>query len=112
MNEKIVFAGGVGDDDRVDFELNDEQRLFRQTLREFADKEITPVAPEWERTGRYPTEIVDRLRELGLFGLNVPEEYGGLDADRVSYALAFEEIARAWLGCRPWPAASSGLASR
>src|SRR5215472_6175175 len=57
-----------------------------------------PVAPEWERTGRYPAEIVARLRELGLFGLNVPEEYGGLAADRVSYALAFEEIARAWLG--------------
>jgi alkylation response protein AidB-like acyl-CoA dehydrogenase len=82
----------------VDFELNDEQRLFRQTLREFADKEIVPVAPEWERTGRYPDEIVARLRELGLFGLNVPAEYGGLEADRVSYALAFEEIARAWLG--------------
>jgi len=82
----------------VDFELTDEQRLFRQTLREFADKEIVPVASEWERTGRYPAEIVRRLQELGLFGLNVPEEYGGLGADRVSYALAFEEIARAWLG--------------
>jgi alkylation response protein AidB-like acyl-CoA dehydrogenase len=82
----------------VDFELSDEQRMFRQVLRDFADKEIMPVAPEWERTGRYPTEIVGRLRELGLFGLNVPEEYGGLAADRVSYALAFEEIARAWLG--------------
>ena len=82
----------------MDFELTDEQRLFRQTLREFADKEIVPVASEWERTGRYPAEIVKRLRELGLFGLNVPEEYGGLGADRVSYALAFEEIARAWLG--------------
>ena len=82
----------------MDFELSDEQRLFRQTLREFADKEIMPVAPEWEAAGRYPAEIVGRLRELGLFGLNVPEEYGGLAADRVSYALAFEEIARAWLG--------------
>ena len=82
----------------MDFELTDEQRLFRQTLREFADKEIVPVAPERERTGRYPTEIVSKLREHGLFGLNVPEEYGGLGADRVTYALAFEEIARAWLG--------------
>jgi alkylation response protein AidB-like acyl-CoA dehydrogenase len=82
----------------VDFELSEEQRLFRQTLREFADKEIVPVAPEWERTGRYPAEIVGKLKQLGLFGLNVPEEYGGLGADRVCYALAFEEIARAWLG--------------
>jgi alkylation response protein AidB-like acyl-CoA dehydrogenase len=82
----------------VDFELTDEQRLFQQTLRDFADKEIMPVAQELERTGRYPAQIVARLAELGLFGLNVPEEYGGLGADRVSYALAFEEIARAWLG--------------
>ncbi len=82
----------------MDFELSDEQRLLRQTLREFAEKEIMPVASEWERTGRYPAEIVARLRDRGLFGLNVPEEYGGLAADRVSYALAFEEIARAWLG--------------
>jgi alkylation response protein AidB-like acyl-CoA dehydrogenase len=57
-----------------------------------------PVASALERTGQYPTQIVEKLKELGLFGLNVPEEYGGLGADRVSYALAFEEIARAWLG--------------
>jgi alkylation response protein AidB-like acyl-CoA dehydrogenase len=82
----------------MDFELTDEQRLFRQTLREFADKEIVPVAAEWERTGRYPTPIVEKFKALGLFGLNVPEEYGGLGADRICYALAFEEIARAWLG--------------
>ena len=82
----------------VDFELNDEQRLFRQTLRDFADKEIVPVAAELERSGTYPAHIVAKLKELGLFGLNVPEEYGGLGADRVCYALAFEEIARAWLG--------------
>ena len=85
----------------MDFELSDEQRLFRQTLREFADKEIMPVAPEWEAAGRYPAEIVGRLRELGLFGLNVPEEYGGLAADRVCYALAFEEIAPAPGSARP-----------
>jgi len=82
----------------VDFGLSDEQRLFRQTLRDFTDKEIIPVASELERSGRYPDEILAGLRNLGLFGLNVPEEYGGLEADRVSYALAFEEIARGWLG--------------
>jgi alkylation response protein AidB-like acyl-CoA dehydrogenase len=82
----------------VNFELDDEQRLFRQTLRDFADKRIAPVAAELERSGEYPEEILAGLRDLGLFGLNVPEEYGGLGADRVSYALAFEEIARAWLG--------------
>jgi alkylation response protein AidB-like acyl-CoA dehydrogenase len=82
----------------VDFELTDEQRLFRETLRDFADREIVPVAQELERSGTYPDKIAARLAELGLFGLNVPEEYGGLGIDRVCYALAFEEIARAWLG--------------
>ncbi|MEN3538246.1 acyl-CoA dehydrogenase family protein [Microbispora sp. ZYX-F-249] len=82
----------------MDFELNEDQRLFRQTLREFVDKEIVPVAPEWERTGRYPAEIVERFGQLGLFGVTIPEEYGGLDLDRVSFALVFEEIARGWMG--------------
>ncbi|KAB8185090.1 acyl-CoA dehydrogenase family protein [Microbispora catharanthi] len=82
----------------MDFELNEEQRLFRQTLREFVDKEIVPVASEWERAGRYPEEIVRRFAQLGLFGITVPEEYGGLDLDRVSFALVFEEIARGWMG--------------
>jgi len=82
----------------VDFELTDEQRLFQQTLRDFADKEIVPVAQELERTGTYPAKILAGLKELGLFGLNVPEEYGGLGTDRIAYSLAFEEIGRAWLG--------------
>ncbi|WP_371784793.1 acyl-CoA dehydrogenase family protein [Streptosporangium subroseum] len=82
----------------MDFELNEDQQLFRRTLREFVDKEIVPVAPEWERTGRYPTEIVERFKEMGLFGLTIPEEYGGLALDRVSFALVFEEIARGWMG--------------
>lgn len=82
----------------MDFELDEEQRLFRTTLREFVAKEIIPVAPEWERTGRYPAEIVARFGELGLFGMTVPAHYGGLDLDRVSFALVFEEIARGWMG--------------
>ncbi|GII78611.1 isovaleryl-CoA dehydrogenase [Sphaerisporangium rufum] len=82
----------------MDFELNEDQRLFRRTLREFVDNEIVPVAAEWERTGRDPEEIVEGFRRLGLFGIAVPEEYGGLGLDRVSFALVFEEIARGWMG--------------
>jgi alkylation response protein AidB-like acyl-CoA dehydrogenase len=82
----------------MDFTLSDEQRLFRDTIREFVDKEIRPVASEWERSGRYPTEIVDTMKELGLFGMTVPEEYGGLDVDMVSFAIVFEEIAKGWMG--------------
>ncbi|MEV7971312.1 acyl-CoA dehydrogenase family protein [Sphaerisporangium sp. NPDC088356] len=82
----------------MDFELNEDQDLFRRTLREFVEKEIVPVASEWEREGRYPEEIVEGFRRLGLFGISIPEEYGGLDLDRVSFALVFEEIARGWMG--------------
>ncbi len=82
----------------MDFELSDEQRMFRDTLRSFVDKEIVPVASDWERSGRYPTEIVEGMKELGLFGMTVPEEYGGLDLDMVSFALVFEELAKGWMG--------------
>ncbi|TKK83792.1 acyl-CoA dehydrogenase [Herbidospora galbida] len=82
----------------MNFDLTDDQRLFRETLREFVDAEIVPVAAEWERSGRYPAEIVDAFASLGLFGMTIPEAYGGLDLDRVSFALVFEEIARGWMG--------------
>lgn len=82
----------------MDFELTEEQKDFRAALRAFVDKEIIPVATEWEHSGRYPTEIVDKMKQMGLFGLSVPEEYGGLGADMVSFALVFEEIARGWMG--------------
>ncbi|MBN9794006.1 MULTISPECIES: acyl-CoA dehydrogenase family protein [unclassified Pseudonocardia] len=82
----------------MDFRFTDEQRLYRDTLRAFVDKEIVPVAREWEQSGRYPTEIVEGMKQLGLFGLAVPEEYGGLAADTVSFALTFEEISRGWMG--------------
>lgn len=82
----------------MDFELTEEQRLFRDTLRDFVDREIRPVAREWEAADRYPAEIVETMKGLGLFGLTVPEEYGGLGADMVSFALVFEEISKGWMG--------------
>ena len=82
----------------MDFTLNEEQTAFKAVLRDFVEKEIKPVANEWERSGRYPTEIVAGLAEMGLFGMTIPEEYGGLDIDMVSFALVFEELARGWMG--------------
>jgi alkylation response protein AidB-like acyl-CoA dehydrogenase len=82
----------------MDFELSAEQRLFQQSLRDFVDREIRPVAVEWEATDRYPTEIVATMAGLGLFGLTVPETYGGLGVDMVSFALVFEEISKGWMG--------------
>jgi alkylation response protein AidB-like acyl-CoA dehydrogenase len=82
----------------VDFTLTQEQQDFRQALRQLVEKEIVPVAAEWERSGRYPTEIVEHLKAMGLFGITTPEEYGGLALDMVSFALVYEEIARGWMG--------------
>jgi len=82
----------------MDFDLTPEQQQFRSSLREFVDKEIVPVARDWEHAGRYPTEIVETMKELGFFGALIPEQYGGLDVDFVSYSLLFEEIARGWMG--------------
>jgi alkylation response protein AidB-like acyl-CoA dehydrogenase len=78
----------------VDFELTDEQRLLRDTVREFARGEIAPVAEELDRTKAFPYEIVAKLGELGLMGIPFPQEYGGGGADTFSYALAIEELGR------------------
>lgn len=82
----------------MDFNFTEEQLDFQSTLRDFVEKEIKPVASEMERSGEYPTEIVDKLKAMGLFGMTIPEEYGGLDLDPVSFAIVFEELARGWMG--------------
>ena len=78
----------------MDFELSDEQKLLRSTVREFARHEVAPIAGELDREGRFPYELVRKLGELGLMGIPFPEEYGGGGADTVSYATAIEELAR------------------
>ncbi len=79
----------------MDFELNEEQRMIRDTVRDFAQKEIAPLARHTDETGEFPWETFKKMAELGLMGLPFPEEYGGAGADTVSYALAVEEIAAA-----------------
>jgi alkylation response protein AidB-like acyl-CoA dehydrogenase len=79
----------------MDFALNEEQKMFRRTVREFAEKEVAPRAAETDETGQFPWPIVERMAALGLMGLPIPEEYGGAGADTLSYAIAVEEIARA-----------------
>lgn len=82
----------------MDFELTAEQAAFRAAIRTFVEREIKPVAREMEQAEIYPTEIVDSMKAMGLFGLLIPEEFGGLDVDFVSYAIVFEEISRGWMG--------------
>jgi alkylation response protein AidB-like acyl-CoA dehydrogenase len=73
--------------------LTEEQRLLRDTAREFAQRELVPYAAERDREARFPTEAITELGRLGFMGMLVPEEYGGAGADHVGYALAMEEIA-------------------
>jgi len=79
----------------MNFELTEEQALVQQMARDFAAKEVAPLARELDKEGRWPTELVKRMGELGLMGVAVPAEHGGAGVDNVSYALAMEEIARA-----------------
>jgi short/branched chain acyl-CoA dehydrogenase len=78
----------------MDFALADHHRLLRDTVRDFAEQEIGPVAEELDRTKSFPYEIVSRLGELDLMGIPFPEEYGGGGGDSIAYALAVEELAR------------------
>lgn len=77
--------------------LTEVQVEIVRAVREFVDKEIIPVANDLEHADEYPTRIVEGLRELGLFGLVIPEEYGGLGESLLTYALAVEELARGWM---------------
>ena len=77
--------------------LTDIQEEILKTVRTFVDERILPVAGELEKKDEYPTEIVEGMKELGLFGLTIPEEYGGLGESLLTYALVVEEIARGWM---------------
>jgi alkylation response protein AidB-like acyl-CoA dehydrogenase len=79
----------------VEFELNEEQRLVRDMVRDFAENEIAPRAAEVDKTEEFPADNINKMAELGLLGLPYPEEYGGGGGDYLSYAIAVEEIARA-----------------
>lgn len=77
------------------FELTKEQKMIRDEVRNFAQKEIAPRAEEMERTGDYPYDLMDKMAELGLMGIPFPEAYGGMGGDWVSTHLCIEEISRA-----------------
>src|SRR5437764_5057837 len=78
----------------MNFDLEPEHELLRDTVRQFALEKVAPVAEELDREKRFPYELVAELSELGLMGMTVPEGYGGAGADTVSYAIAIEELTR------------------
>lgn len=77
-------------------QLTEEQELLRRTIRQFVDEEISPYVRDWEHAGEHPESIYDRMAELGILGAPLPQEYGGLGLDGVTYAVITEELAR---GC-------------
>ncbi len=103
----------------MDLDLSPEHELLRQTIRDFAAREVEGVVEEHERERRFPTDIVAMLGPMGLLGINIPEEEGGAGLDTLAYAIAIEELARVWgslalivaahtsLGCGPLHLAGS-----
>jgi short-chain 2-methylacyl-CoA dehydrogenase len=78
----------------MSFELSPEHEQFRRTVRDFAEKEIAPHAGTWDREHHFPVDVVQKMGQLGLFGLTAPEEYGGADGDFTSLCVAIEELGR------------------
>lgn len=78
----------------MNFELTEEQNLIRETVRDFAEREIRPVAKELDEKAEFSNELTKKIGELGLFGMTLPEKYGGQGLDTLSYIIAVEEIAR------------------
>src|SRR5690349_21929865 len=77
--------------------LTELQRDILRTLRDFVDAEVIPVASELEHADAYPDALVQKLKELGVFGLTIGEEYGGLGESLLTYALVVEELSRGWM---------------
>ena len=79
----------------MDLDLTPEQELIRKTARDFAEREIAPVAMEYDRAEEFPWPVLEKMKPIGFLGASIPEEYGGMGLDPISYCLVIEEIARA-----------------
>src|SRR3954465_15946551 len=75
----------------------DEQKAICEMVRQFADAQIIPNAEHYDAADEFPEPIVEQMRELGLFGVTIPEEYGGMELDLTTYAMIVEELSRGWI---------------
>ena len=78
----------------MDYELSDEQKMIRETVHDFAEREIKPLAKDLDERGEFSYDLTKKIGELGLFGMHLPEKYGGQGMDTISYIIAVEELAR------------------
>jgi len=91
----MAVTGFPRGEEKMVFDLTEEQRMIEEMARSFAQKGVLPKAAELDETGRFPEELVRQMAGLGLMGVAVPEEYGGAGMDNICYAIAMEEISRA-----------------
>src|SRR5512134_1953760 len=78
-------------------EKTDEQRAITEMVRQFVDNEVIPIAEEHDHEDKFPEAVVEQMKELGLFGVTIPEEYGGMGLDLTTYAMIVEELSRGWI---------------
>jgi alkylation response protein AidB-like acyl-CoA dehydrogenase len=78
-------------------EKTDEQRAITEMVRQFVDNEVLPIAEEHDHEDKFPDQVVEQMKELGLFGVTIPEEYGGMGLDLTTYAMIVEELSRGWI---------------
>src|SRR3954452_326781 len=78
-------------------EYTDEQRAIIEMVRQFADEQILPNAEQFDHEDEFPEAIVEQMKELGLFGVTIPEEYGGMGLDLTTYVMIVEELSRGWI---------------
>jgi alkylation response protein AidB-like acyl-CoA dehydrogenase len=78
-------------------EKTDEQKAITEMVRQFVDNEVIPIAEEYDHEDKFPQAVVDQMKELGLFGVTIPEDYGGMGLDLTTYAMIVEELSRGWI---------------
>jgi alkylation response protein AidB-like acyl-CoA dehydrogenase len=78
-------------------EKTDEQKAITEMVRQFVDNEIIPIAEEYDHEDKFPQKVVEQMQELGLFGVTIPEDYGGMGLDLTTYAMIVEELSRGWI---------------
>ncbi len=78
-------------------EKTDEQRAITEMVRQFVDNEVIPIAEEYDHEDKFPEQVVEQMKELGLFGVTIPEEHGGMGLDLTTYAMIVEELSRGWI---------------
>ena len=79
------------------YEKTDEQKAILEMVRQFVDEQIIPQAGHYDHEDEFPEPIVEQMKELGLFGTTIPEEYGGMGLDLTTYAMIVEELSRGWI---------------